>query len=104
MFRKFVKMSAIIFETAEMDVKDEKNQTSDNLTTAQENAPAESAESDEFFSSELAAPIWSVVSYEAVAISNLTYDEAIKWVEKLKAQNVSGLCIVTNEAAERITN
>ena len=86
-----------------MDVKDEKNQTSDNLTTAQENAPAESAEeSDEFFSSELTAPIWSVVSYEAVAISNLTYAEAIKWVEKLKAQNVSGLCIVTNEAAERV--
>ena len=97
-------MSVITLETTEMEVENEKNQTSDNLTTAQENAPAESAESDEIFSSELAEPIWSVVSYEAVAISNLTYDESIKWVGKLQAQNVSGLCIVTNEAAERITN
>jgi hypothetical protein len=52
--------------------------------------------------SELREPRWSVVSFESVAVRNLTYDEAKNWLEKLKKQNVSGLCVVTDEAAKRL--
>jgi hypothetical protein len=52
--------------------------------------------------SELREPRWSVVSFESVAVRNLTYDEAKIWLEKLKKQNVSGLCVVTDEAAKRL--
>jgi hypothetical protein len=97
-------MSVNMVETAEMETENAENQTSDNLTTAQENAPAEGVELTDSFSSELMQPIWSVVSYEEVAVSSLNYDEAVKWVEKLKTQNISGLCIVTDEAARRISN
>lgn len=51
--------------------------------------------------SELVQPIWSVISFEAVAVSGLTYQEAQIWLRKLKNQNVSGLCIITDEAASR---
>lgn len=52
--------------------------------------------------SELEMPLWSVVTFEKTAASGLTYDEAAERLEKLKAEKVSGLCIVTNEAAARI--
>ncbi|MCA1623347.1 MAG: hypothetical protein LC768_06555 [Acidobacteria bacterium] len=54
--------------------------------------------------SELNEPRWSVVSFEKYLAKNLTYNEAIKKINKLKKQNVSGLCIITDEAAERITS
>ncbi len=54
--------------------------------------------------SELNKPRWSVVSFEKYLAKNLTYNEAIKKINRLKKQNVSGLCIITDEAAERITN
>ena len=50
---------------------------------------------------ELAAPCWSVVSFEAVAVSGLSYGEAVKWMENLRRQKVSGLCIITDKAAAR---
>jgi hypothetical protein len=33
----------------------------------------------------------------------LTYADAKTWLEKLQKQNVSGLCVVTDEAAARMT-
>lgn len=51
--------------------------------------------------SELNEPCWSVVSFESVAVHGLTYAEARSWLEKLQKQKVSGLCIVTDEAASR---
>ena len=53
--------------------------------------------------SEIAAPRWSVVSFESVAVSNLSYDEAVKWMKKLGKQKIPGLCIITDEAAARIS-
>lgn len=53
--------------------------------------------------SELQEQRWSVVSFESVAVRNLTYDEARIWLEKLQKQKISGLCIVTDEAADRLT-
>lgn len=54
------------------------------------------------FSSEINAPRWSVVSFEERAAKNLTYAEAVEKMEQLARQKVSGLCIITDEAAARI--
>ena len=52
--------------------------------------------------SELSASRWSVVSFEECVANNLSYDEAAKKLNELKQQNIAGLCIVSDEAAERI--
>ncbi len=51
---------------------------------------------------ELSEPRWSVVSFEACAAGNLTYEQATEKLAELAARKVSGLCIVTDEAAARI--
>jgi hypothetical protein len=55
------------------------------------------------FSSELNAPLWAVVSFEKILKNNLTYDEALELMERSKEQKISGLCIITDEAAQRLT-
>jgi hypothetical protein len=57
----------------------------------------------EEFSSELTEPRWSVISFEKSEASGLTYAEAEQKRVQLEAENVVGLCIVTDEAAERIS-
>lgn len=57
---------------------------------------------DEIFSSELNEPRWSVVSFETQLMGNLTYEQAAREIEEFKAKKVSGLCLITDEAAERI--
>ncbi len=52
--------------------------------------------------SELHDSRWSVVSFEARAASNLTYAQATEKLAELAAQKISGLCIITDEAAARI--
>lgn len=47
---------------------------------------------------------WSVVSFEKLTAKNLTYAAAVEKLNQLHANKVSGLCIVTDEAAQRITN
>ncbi len=54
--------------------------------------------------SELLEPRWSVITFESCAVRGLNYDEATTWLGKLKNQGLSGLCIVTDEAAERISD
>lgn len=76
----------------------------DDSATAQEVAPADDLESENHIPSELVEPIWSVVTYETVAASGLTYEEAEKLAERLKAERVSGLCIITDDAASRISS
>ena len=53
--------------------------------------------------SELNAPRWSVVTFETCAASGLTYDEAAEELKNLHAKKISGLCIITDEAARRIS-
>jgi hypothetical protein len=74
-----------------------------DLETAQveEVAPAENDSKMEI-SFELGEPRWAVVTFESCAAKDLTYEQAFQKMQELKEQNVSGLCIVTNEAAERI--
>ena len=56
----------------------------------------------EMFLSELAAPSWSVVSFEKCEARNLTYEQAQSKMSELAARKVSGLCIVTDETAARV--
>jgi hypothetical protein len=87
-----------------MEIENEENQKSDETATAQntEIAPAVEAVSDENFPSELNEPRWSVISFEKCEATDLVYDEAALKLQKLAANDVSGLCIVTNEAAQKV--
>ncbi|MGI9035597.1 MAG: hypothetical protein ACR2GD_06115 [Pyrinomonadaceae bacterium] len=69
-----------------------------------ENRETEAATDKESFGiNELSEPRWSVVSFESVAVSGVSYNKAVEFIEKLNAQKVSGLCIITDEAAARVS-
>ena len=57
---------------------------------------------DEDFSSELSERRWAVVSFETCVANNLTYPQAEQKLKELEAAKVSGLCLITDEAAARI--
>lgn len=44
---------------------------------------------------------WSVLSARGCEASGLVYDEAAQVVERLASEKIQGLCIVTDEAAQR---
>ncbi len=89
-----------------MEAKNEKNQKSKKTVTSQKNkiTPTLEAVSDKFFPSEMNDLRWSVISFEECESTNLTYDEAVQKLQKLAANDVSGLCVVTNEAAHKVKN
>lgn len=51
--------------------------------------------------SELDRPQWSVVSFDRHEAGGLSYREGMALSRKLEAEGISGLCIVTDEAALR---
>jgi len=53
---------------------------------------------------ELDEPLWSVVSFDRLEASGLRYSEAVDRMCRLDSDGVAGLCIVTNEAAKRISD
>ena len=53
------------------------------------------------FPSELDQPRWAVVSFNECTASGLSYEEAKRLIEQLSAE-VPGLCIVTDEAAQKM--
>ena len=57
----------------------------------------------ETFDSELDMPIWSVISFERHEFSALTYRQAMEKVAELEQKKIPGLCIVTDDAAGRMT-
>ena len=71
-----------------------------------ENESSEETEagSEGNFTSELNLPCWSVITEKSVAASRLTYEEAVQWANDLKKQGVTGLCVVTDEAAGRVSD
>jgi hypothetical protein len=76
---------------------------SDERPTDEKNAESADEEtSHETNTSELNLPQWSVVSFEKSVAGNLTYAEAIEKLNELDAQKIAGLCIITDEAAERL--
>lgn len=53
--------------------------------------------------SELTEPIWAVISFDRVESSNIGYDEATALLKELELNGVAGLCVVTADAAERLS-
>jgi hypothetical protein len=53
---------------------------------------------------ELDEPRWSVVSFDQMEAGGLTYLQASKLMGELDSHKIAGLCIVTDEAAERMTS
>ena len=52
--------------------------------------------------SELSELRWSVVTFERCAAKNLSYEQAEQTLRELSARKISGLCIITDEAAEKV--
>lgn len=52
--------------------------------------------------SELDEPRWSVVSFDQREAGGLTYGQAALLMSELDLHGVAGLCVVTDDAAERI--
>ena len=52
---------------------------------------------------ELEQPRWSVVSFEKCERGNLTYADAASLLANLDENGVTGLCIVTDETAARLS-
>jgi hypothetical protein len=52
--------------------------------------------------SELEQPLWSVISFARREADGLTYTEAETKMAELDSSGVSGLCIVTTDAAGRV--
>jgi hypothetical protein len=51
---------------------------------------------------ELAEKLWAVLSERGREASGLAYEEAAQLVGRLKGEKISGLCVVTAAAAERV--
>jgi hypothetical protein len=66
-------------------------------------ANKEGSPAENFRVSEWREPRWSVVSFEQLVAGGLTYEEAEQKIIDQLNQGVSGLCIVTDEAAKRIS-
>ncbi len=86
-------------------MKGEKDRKSNRASAAKKTKTPTAIEtvSNGDFSDELNAPRWSVVSFESRVAGNLTYDKALKKLKQLEAKKISGLCIITDEAANRIS-
>ncbi|HEX8719235.1 MAG TPA: hypothetical protein VF736_01205 [Pyrinomonadaceae bacterium] len=52
--------------------------------------------------SELKGRLWAVLSERGREQAGLTYEEAAGLVARLRGERVTGLCIVTAEAASRV--
>ena len=53
---------------------------------------------------ELDEPRWSVISFDQHEAGGLTYRQASDLLSELDAHDISGLCIITDEAAARMTS
>ena len=85
-----------------MTVNEKENQT--DAARIENNSSSEEIKLTEELTSEMNEPNWSVVTFENRRAGNLTYQQAVETLEKLAAEKVAGLCIITDEAAERIKN
>ena len=53
---------------------------------------------------ELSEPRWAVIGAGDRTVRHLTYEQAVECRDVLDAEGIFGLCIVTDETAERILN
>lgn len=56
----------------------------------------------EAIESELEQSVWSVVSFDQRQAGGLTYKQAASLLSELDAYDIPGLCIITDEAANRL--
>ena len=83
-----------------MAVQEKENQTD---VERDEQPAAKNGEAlNEASPNELRLPIWSVISFEKPETGGLTYAQAEEKMRELEKQDVSGLCIVTDDVAARI--
>lgn len=76
-----------------------------NATTTASNSQFDDMEvtdSEEILISELNQPIWAIVNFEKCEINDLSYAEAVQKLIELEKKGVFGLCLVTNDAAQRV--
>ncbi len=52
--------------------------------------------------SELDEPCWSLVSFEQIEAGGLTYRQAAELMWLLDSHGITGLCVITDEAAARM--
>ncbi len=52
--------------------------------------------------SELREHRWAVISERGCEATRISYDDSLELVRRLRAEKVSGLCIVTDAAASRL--
>lgn len=64
----------------------------------------ETTQTEQDTTSELLSKRWSVVSFDKCEASGLNYAEAIQQMAELDQKHVAGLCIVTDEAAARLSS
>lgn len=82
-------------------MKKENTQKNRKRENAQEDESVPAKDSpNKYVSSELDEPVWSVINFEGVVKAKLKYDEAVQKMQELAEQKVSGLCIVTDKAAQ----
>lgn len=87
-----------------LQMENEESENSDELQTIQEIAvPAVATVADENLLSELDQQIWSVISFEKRVGKNLKYADAASMLKELVGEKISGLCIVTDDAAEKMS-
>ena len=53
--------------------------------------------------SELDEQLWAVLSEHGCEAMGLSYTDAHRLMLDLKRKNVSGLCVITNDAARRVS-
>lgn len=89
----------------EMKTENEENIKLNKAAIAQKEktSSAQKVDSHEGLSSELELPRWSVITYESVEASGLSYNKALRRIKKLDKKGISGLCIVSDEAAARVS-
>lgn len=75
----------------------------ENEEIENQNAQENVATADRNSLSELDEQIWSVISFEKRVGKNLKYSEAAELLKKLVGEKVSGLCVITDEAAEKMS-
>jgi hypothetical protein len=98
-------MFAVYEEISEINVEENEEISEETTEEIGEETPEEFDQIvPETMMSELLEPRWSVITFEGCAVRGLDYDEATNWLNKLKNQGLSGLCIVTDEAADRISD
>lgn len=83
-------------------VTEEQAEDSIETQAAREVAPAAAGVAAEGPPNELLEGRWSVVSFDKREAGGLTYPQAEDKMAELLANNVYGLCIITDEAAEKV--